>query len=187
MITFSRFGAILLFAGIVALHPAIGRIHKRFLTPTVSTLGMGAISIAVTVPLILISESVLADSLTATGFGICFYYGFTGIACAVYYRRELLKSARKLLMLGIVPLAGAAILFGVFVKAAIFYGHKANVESPPIAGITLPLWLGIGGLLLGFVLMLVSRLYFRAYFSRKTETAPPGLLEQPVEHAPAHF
>ena len=170
-----------------AVPSAIGRIHKRYLTPTVSTLGMGAISIAVTVPLILISESVLADSLTATGFAICFYYGFTGVACAVYYRHELLKSARKLLMLGIVPLAGAAILFGVFIKAAIFYGHKANVESPPIAGITLPLWLGIGGLLLGFVLMLVSRLYFRAYFSRKTETAPPGLLEQPVEHASAHF
>jgi amino acid transporter len=165
----------------------IGRIQKRFLTPTVSTIGMGVLSIAVTVPLILISESVLADSLTATGFGICFYYGFTGVACAVYYRHELLKSVRKFLLLGLLPLAGAAILFGVFAKAAIFYGHKANVESAPIAGITLPLWLGIGGLLLGFVLMLVSRPFFRRFFARKTETAPPGLLEQPVEHAPAHF
>ena len=25
------------------------------------------------------------------------------------------------------------------------------------------------------------------FFKRKTETAPPGLLDQPVEHAPAHF
>jgi amino acid transporter len=176
-----------------AVPAAIGRMHPRYLTPTVSTLGMGALSIAVTVPLILISESVLADSLTATGFCICFYYGFTGVACAFYYRHELLKSARKFLMLGVLPIAGAAILFIVFVKASIFYGHKANVESPPIAGITLPLWLGIGGLIVGFVLMLVSRFYFpefygrKLFFGRKLETAPPGLLEVPVEHAPAHL
>ena len=49
----------------------------------------------------------------------------------------------------------------------------------PILGITLPLWFGIGGMILGFVLMLISRPYFREYFSRKRETAPPGILEEP--------
>jgi amino acid transporter len=170
-----------------AVAAVLGRVHKRYLTPSVSTLGMGAISIAVTVPLLLLSEHVLFDSITAIGFPICFYYGFTGIACAVYYRRELLKSARNFLMLGLAPLTGGLILFGVFIKAAIFYGHTANVESKPILGITLPIWMGVGGLVLGFVLMLVSRLYFREFFSRRLETAPPGILERPVEHAPAHF
>jgi amino acid transporter len=170
-----------------ALPGVIGRIHRRYLTPSVSTLGMGAASIVVTVALLLISENVLADSLIALGFPICFYYGFTGIACAVYYRHELFKSLRKFLLLGLGPVAGALMLFGVFGKAVEFYGHEANVESPAIAGVTLPLWLGIGGLLLGVVLMLVSRFYFRGFFARKLETAPPGLLDQPVEHAPAHF
>jgi amino acid transporter len=170
-----------------AVAAVLGRIHKRYLTPTVSTLGMGVISIAVTVPLLLLSENILADSLTAIGFPICFYYGFTGIACAAYYRRELLKSARNFLLLGLAPLVGGLMLFGVAGYAAVYYGHKANVESAPIAGITLPIWMGIGGLLLGVVLMVVSRLFFRDFFSRKLETAPPGLLEQPVEHAPAHF
>jgi hypothetical protein len=78
-------------------------------------------------------------------------------------------------------------LFGVFFKAMFFYGHEANVESKPILGITLPLWMGIGGMLLGVLLMLISRPYFREFFSRKTETAKPGLLEEPIEHAPAHF
>jgi hypothetical protein len=105
----------------------------------------------------------------------------------VYYRHELFKGVRKFLLLGLAPLIGALMLFGVFGKAAEYYGHKANVSSPPIAGITLPLWLGIGGLVLGFALMLLSRPYFRDFFARKTETAPGGLLEQPVEHAPAHF
>ena len=70
--------------------------HKRFLTPTVSTLGFGALSIVITVVLLLLSESVLEDSLTAIGFPICFYYGFTGLACALYYRRELTESAAQL-------------------------------------------------------------------------------------------
>jgi amino acid transporter len=170
-----------------ALPGVIGRVHKRYLTPSVSTLAMGAVSIVVTVVLLLISESVLADSLIALGFPICFYYGFTGIACVVYYRHELFKSVRKFLLLGLAPLAGALMLFGVFGKAATFYRHEANVESPPIAGVTLPLWLGIGGLALGVALMLLSRPFFRDFFARKTETAPVGLLEQPVEHAPAHF
>ena len=170
-----------------ALPGVIGRIHRRYLTPTVSTLGMGAASIIVTVALILISESVLADSLTATGFCVCFYYGFTGLACAVYYRHELFRSVRKFLLLGLAPVAGALMLFGVFGKAADFYGHTVNVESPPIAGITLPLWLGAGGILLGVVLMLASRPFFRDFFKRKTETAPLGLVDVPVEHAPARF
>jgi hypothetical protein len=84
---------------------------------------------------------------------------------------------------------GGLILFGVGLKAAFYYGHAANVESAPILGITLPLWLGIGGMILGFVLMLISRPYFREFFSRKLETAPPGVLEHPlvVEPAPVDF
>jgi hypothetical protein len=42
-------------------------------------------------------------------------------------------------------------------------------------------------MVLGVVLMIVSRFYFRPYFSRRTETAPPGLLDMQVEHAPAHL
>jgi amino acid transporter len=170
-----------------AVTAVLSRVHRRYLTPTVSTLGFGALSIAITVPLLLLSESVLADSLTAIGFPICFYYGFTGIACAVYYRRELFKSARNFLLLGLAPLAGGLMLFGVGIYAGVYYWKTENVESAPILGITLPIWMGVGGMLLGVAGMLISRPFFREFFSRKTETAPPGILEQPVEHAPAHF
>jgi amino acid transporter len=157
----------------------LARVHKRFLTPTVSTLGFGLLSIIITVVLLLLSESVLEDSLTAIGFPICFYYGFTGVACGWYFRHELGKSARNLLLLGVGPLLGGLMLFGIGVKAAFYYGHAENVSSKPILGITLPLWMGIGGMVLGGIVMLASRPYFKAFFSRKTETAPPDLLEQP--------
>jgi amino acid transporter len=167
-----------------AVTSLLSRVHKRYLTPTVSTLGFGILSVIITVPLLLLSSSVLADSITAIGFPICFYYGFTGVACPIYFRRDLTESARNFFLLGVGPLLGGLILWGVGLKAAFFYGHAANVESKPILGITLPLWLGIGGMVLGFVIMLISRPYFREYFSRKLETAPPRLLEQPPATGP---
>ena len=62
---------------------------------------------------------------------------------------------------------------------------RDSVSSKPILGITLPLWMGIGGLILGFFLMLVSRPYFKEYFARKRETAPPGILDHPLTEMPA--
>ena len=41
--------------------------------------------------------------------------------------------------------------------------------------------------LMGVVVMLISRPFFREFFARKTEVAPPGILDVPVEHAPAHL
>jgi amino acid transporter len=173
-----------------AVTSVLSRVHKSYLTPTVSTLGFGALSIVVTVAMLLLSSSVLEDAIAGIGFPIVFYYGWTGIACAVYYRHELTKSVRNFLLLGVGPLLGGAILWGVGWRALFYYGHKENVSSKPIAGITLPLWLGIGGMILGLLVMLASRPFFREFFSRRRETAPPGLLDQPpspVLPAPVDF
>ncbi|HTR72026.1 MAG TPA: APC family permease [Solirubrobacteraceae bacterium] len=167
-----------------AVTSLLARVHKRYLTPTVSTLGFGALSIAITVALLLLSSSVLEDSLVAIGFPICFYYGFTGVACGWYYRHDLTESARNFLLLGLGPLLGGLMLFGIGVKAAFYYSETANVSSKPVLGITLPLWFGIGGMLLGVIVMLISRPYFKEFFARKTETAPPALLEQPPPTGP---
>jgi len=86
-------------------------------------------------------------------------------------------------LLGLGPFAGGLILWGVGVYAAIYYGHKAHVASKPILGITLPLWLGVGGMILGGVVMLASRPVFKEFFSRKRETAPPDLLSRPPTRA----
>lgn len=167
-----------------AVTSLLARVHKRYLTPTVSTLGFGFLAIVVTIVLLLLSSSILEDSLVSIGFPICFYYGFTGIACGIYYRHELTKSARNLLLLGVAPFIGGLMLFGIGIKAAFYYGHAENVSSSPILGITLPLWMGVGGMILGAIIMIVSGPFFRQFFSRKTETAPPGVLEHPPAVVP---
>ncbi|HEX6525064.1 MAG TPA: APC family permease [Streptosporangiaceae bacterium] len=95
-----------------ALPPAFSRMHPRYLTPTVSTIAMGAISIALYVPFNYMSGgNVIADAVTAIGLFIAFYYGLTGFTCAWYYRRTLTSSARNLWMRGILPVLGGLIMY----------------------------------------------------------------------------
>ncbi len=166
---------------------AIGKVHPRFLTPTISTWGFGILSILVAIPLILISETVLELAVVALGIPVCFYYGSTGLACAWYYRREVFSSVRKFFLVGLAPLVGGLMFYGIGIYAIVYYGHAENAEGKIYAGLTLPLWFGLIGMVVGAVLMVISRFYFRPFFSRKTETAPPGLLDVAVEHAPAHL
>jgi amino acid transporter len=174
-----------------AIPSVIGKIHPRFLTPTVSTWGFGLISIAVAVPLILISETVLELAVVALGIPVCFYYGSTGLASAWFYRRELFTSARKFLLVGLAPFVGGLMFYGIGVYAIYYYGKAANSEGKIYAHLTLPIWFGGIGMVVGIVLMAISRPYFKRFFGekllfgRKTETAPLGLLDAPVERAPA--
>ena len=95
-----------------AIPRSFARMHPRYLTPTVSTIVMGAASIALYIPLNFMSGgNVLADAVTAIGLYIAFYYGLTGFACAWYYRRALTSSARDLWMRGILPLLGGLIMY----------------------------------------------------------------------------
>ena len=95
-----------------ALPPSFAQIHRRHLTPTVSTLVMGGISIVLYAAMNYISGgNVISDAVTSCGIFIATYYGLTGFACVWYYRRNLRTSARNLWMQGILPLIGALILW----------------------------------------------------------------------------
>jgi amino acid transporter len=96
-----------------AIPSSFAKIHPRYLTPTVSTLAMGAISIVVYVVFNYTSNGigVIGDAVIAIGLYIAFYYGLTGFACAWYYRKNLTSSARNLWMQGILPVAGGLMLF----------------------------------------------------------------------------
>src|SRR5499427_3784442 len=96
-----------------AIPSAFAKIHPRYLTPTVSTIAMGGVSIVVYVLMNYSSNGigVIGDAVIAIGLYIAFYYGLTGFACAWYYRRNLTSSARNLWMQGILPSLGGLILF----------------------------------------------------------------------------
>jgi amino acid transporter len=159
---------------------AFGRVHPRFLTPSFSTLLMGGLSILWTVALLAFNpnQDVLGDTISALGFSVCFYYGFTGLACAVYFRRELFKSVRNFVFAGLIPLAGGGFLAYIAVKAFGYYGTAGNNYSKPVIGIQTPIFVGIGGLIVGIVLMLASMPFYTQFFARRPEVADPRVLEE---------
>ena len=166
---------------------AFGRVHPRYYTPTFSTLLMGVLSIVWTVALLAFNpnQDVLGDTISALGFAVCFYYGFTGLACAVYFRNDLFKSARNFFLAGLVPVLGGVMMAYVAVKAYGYYNTAGNNYSKPFLGIQVPIFVGIGGLILGVILMFASWPFFSGYFSRPWwQSADPAVLEADAAHRP---
>jgi len=120
---------------------------------------------------------VLGDSVTALGFGIAFYYGITGIACVVFYRRELFNDAKTFFLAGVLPLVGALALFAIAIKAFVDYQNPDNTNTS-FAGIGSPVVIGVGALLLGVVVMIFARFRYREFFSRKPEVYDPATAGQ---------
>ena len=169
-----------------ALPESFAKINPRFLTPTVSTVVMGAISIALYLPLNYISRgNPIADGVTAIGLYIAFYYGLTAFSCVWHYRATLTSSARNLWMRGILPGLGGLIMY-----AAGFYSLQSDwVASSSYTTWTVPVlhW-KIGGIfiiaalaalagLIGFIYMRVTA---PAFFRKETltRTAPVLVFNQ---------
>jgi amino acid transporter len=150
-----------------ALPRAFATVHPRYLTPTVSTVAMGLVSSLCYIGLTLVSSNVLADTVSSLGLLIAFYYGLTGFACAWYFRRTLTRSARHLLLRGVLPLLGGLILLAAFIRSAVdmFAEDFGETSFHGVGGVFL---LGVGSLLLGVVVMVVVEVTMPAFFRGRT-------------------
>jgi hypothetical protein len=71
----------------------------------------------------------------------------------------------------------------VAIKAYGYYNTAGNNYSKPFLGIQTPIFVGIGGLILGIILMLASWPFFTGYFRRRWwEAADPAVLEADAMH-----
>jgi amino acid transporter len=153
-----------------AMPAGLGVVHARFMTPHVATMLFGALSIVWYVGLTIVSENILFDSIAALGLMIAFYYGLTGFACALYYRREARTSLSGLVFAVIAPALGGVILTYVLVKSIIDLSDPANSESGDAwLGVGPPLVIGVGFMVLGAILMVIWSRRERAFFRRRAE------------------
>jgi amino acid transporter len=175
-----------------AIPSAFARIHKKYLTPTVSTVAMGGVSIVLYVAMNYLTSggAVIVDSVSALGVMIAFYYGLTGFSCTWYYRKTLTESARSLWIRGIFPTLGGLILWFCMFWSFWYYWNNVNSVTKwtipgthrIIGGVFI---LDVGVLLLGVVLMYVYRAIRPAYFrgevlNRDTPTRVPEDIGVPV-------
>jgi amino acid transporter len=153
-------------------------VHPNFLTPSTATIWMGVISVIWYIGLKLISDDVLYDAVAGLGMMIAFYYGITGFACPVYFRRELHKRPRPFILTGIAPAVGGLVLFWALYKS-IADGVNPNPDDSTIwLGHFAPsVVIGVGFFLIGFVLMLAMWFADKTFFRRHAEVAPAGFLD----------
>ncbi|MFC6712961.1 APC family permease [Branchiibius cervicis] len=175
-----------------AIPERFARIHPKYLTPTWSTIGMGVISVVFYLIFTLISQNLLSALIGSIGLMIAFYYGLTGFACVVFYRRNLLSSWRNFVMQGLFPLLGGLILAGAFVYAVKSYWAPDWLTDDDGNNITIfghgaVAVVGIAALVLGVVLMVAWWLIKSDYFRQKTlpRKAAHELVLAGIPHDPA--
>ncbi len=169
-----------------ALPKSFAKISPRFLTPTVSTITMGAVSIAFYVAVNYASNGigVIGDAVIAIGLYIAFYYGLTGFACAWYYRRNLTSSARNLFMQGILPVVGALMLWflggwSLWLDYDVATANDFTMWTVPgihwqIGGAFV---IAVGAAIAGVLFFIYNRITAPAFFRKQTLTrATPTLV-----------
>ena len=162
-------------AAFKSIPTTFAKIHPRYFTPTSSTIWMGAISAAIYIPMNFYDGgNLIADAVTAIGVMIAFYYGYTGLACVWYYRRELTSSASDFFMKGLIPLLGGVLLW-TFMGYTVYqdWGPASsyvvwNMHFAPHWHIGFAFILGVGTFVIGVVLMLISSLKYRPFFTGQT-------------------
>ncbi len=165
-----------------AIPKQFGSVNARFLSPGFSTIWMGVTSTIVYVLLSVTSHNnLIADAFTSLSLTIAFYYGITGFACVIYYRRHLLDSVKNFVMIGVLPFVGGLILTWVLIKAVIDYSKADGGYAKPFLGIGSPIAIALATIILGIVAMVIQRITQPEFFKRKPEVVDPAI----VASAPA--
>jgi amino acid transporter len=162
-----------------ALPKQFENIHPRFLTPGFSTIWMGTVSTLVYIFLAVTSTQydLIGDAFTSLALTIAFYYGFTGLACVVYYRRHIFDSGRNFLLIGALPFIGWAFMTYILVKAIIVYSAPHSGYSSPFLGIGSPVAIAILMVILGIVFNIVQRVTMPDFFKEnKPSVVDPAIL-----------
>jgi amino acid transporter len=164
-----------------ALPRRFAHIAPRFRTPDVSTWWVAGIAIVWYVTVSLLSANALFDSITALSLLIAFYYALTGLACAVYYRRQLTRSVATFLLVGVGPVLGALMLVWLLVLSI---GDLADPENSYTGqawlGVGPPLVIGVGIFVAGLLVMFWWRTRDGRFWQERPSVAaePAGTREE---------
>jgi len=152
------------------LFKAFGTVHKKYKTPMVATITITIIGIGLFVGSQFIGSigTIMTDAIAAIGLQIAVYYALAGYSVVVLFRKEIWKSPKNFLFMGLWPLLGAVFMSVMFWKVI-----------PPLN--TTTKWIGLGSIGLGFIPMIYYWSKGHVYFNLPTKEeriAALGELEQ---------
>lgn len=151
-----------------AFPSSFARVHPKFRVPSRSAVVAGVATSVFYVVTTIFSERTLYDTIAALGIMICWYYGITAFACAWYFRRQALSSARNFAVKLAFPVVGGVMLLAVFAISVQESTDPAYGSGAAIGGIGLVFYLAFGILALGGALMLVMRMSRPDFFTGAT-------------------
>jgi amino acid transporter len=156
-----------------AMPHRLAHIHPRYRTPDVSTWTVAAIASAWYIVISLLSENALLDTVTALSLLIAFYYSLTGIACAVYHRKQLTRSAANFLLIGVGPVIGSVLLIWLLIRSiSDLNDPEASYSGVAWFGFGPPLVIGVGIFVVGLVFMVVWRWHDARFWQERPSVAP---------------
>ena len=120
------------------------------------------------------------DAISALGMMVCIAYGGTGLAATVYYRKELFKSVKNFLLIGVAPTLGA-ILFALILVKVVYDDYNPANSYTSFHGIGGIFLMGVGTMVVGVILMIIMWIWKPEFFRRKPETWPGE--GQPIPYA----
>jgi amino acid transporter len=129
------------------LHPRYAKIHAEWQTPWIATLviwGLGVVLLFASSYMPTVKQ-ILESSILAIGIQICFYMSLAGFACAWHYRKMLSSDFVGSLTHVVWPFLSSA--FMVFVGIY-------SIQTFD----TITLIIGVGGLVIGFIPLLLNRM-----------------------------
>jgi amino acid transporter len=162
-----------------ALPETFATVDRRTGAPVAGTIAISAGSGLVLIALQLVSQNVLADAIGALGLLIALYYTIFGLGYLWAFRARILGGgARALLLEGLLPLAGTAVLAWAFVRT-LKDTYATDYGSTTILGVGGVFAIGVVAVGLGVAAMLAWRLRAPAFF--RGETFAPDYVR---EHRP---
>jgi len=170
-----------------AFPPKLGEVDPKHLTPAFATWLFGIVSSLWFALLVVLSHTsggdVLGWAVGGVGLMISYYYGQTGIACVIYYRRHIFTSVKNFFLVGLLPLIGGLSLAFIFVWS-LKDMTKSDFTDPAASwlGVSPVLWIGLGTLLAGIPLMYYWNTRDHAFFRVKPD--PIDLRPPPEGGAP---
>ena len=149
------------------LPAALGRVHHQRRTPIVATVTVTVISLALFVASQYIGSvyNILQDGYSAIGIQICIYYALAGFSVIVLYRRQLFKSVKNFIFMGLWPLLGALFMTVVFFKVI----PPLNVTTKVV---------GLGSMALGLIPMAYYAWKKAPYFDLPTKEDRHAILQE---------
>jgi len=121
---------------------SFGTVHSKYKTPIVATLTITVVGIGLFVGSQFIGSigTIMGDAISAIGLQISIYYALAGYAVVVLFRKEMMKSVKNFILMGVWPLIGAIFMTIMFFKVL----PELNTTTK---------WIGLGSIALGLIPM----------------------------------